>query len=51
MHLFEAMGVATGVENTALIETGLWVTKELGLTPDSMLAKAYQLRRNKEAIH
>ncbi|GAA0714894.1 hydroxymethylglutaryl-CoA lyase [Dokdonella soli] len=42
VYMLEGMGIATGVDLTALIATGLWLSSQLGRTTSSRVARASQ---------
>ncbi|WP_438438582.1 hydroxymethylglutaryl-CoA lyase [Hydrogenophilus thermoluteolus] len=51
VHLFERMGVATGVALEPLVDTAWWISAQLGRTPNSRvaLALAHKEKTNRDA--
>ena len=47
LYMLERMGIATGVDLDALLETGRWVQSQLGRAVPGMLLKAGRFPRNK----
>lgn len=40
LYLLEGLGINTGIDLQAVIDTGYWITKQLGRTPGSRVAQA-----------